>query len=206
MSESHSRCDHDLYKTLPPHDYLLTQGPSINGQSSLFFFAKTPHVSDCSCNFKWRKELIASYTKTHLPRTAEQPPALRETPLQPSEFSSMPDHRGSAQYLQQVSKEHYPEKIREVAGKNLCGQPGLLLWLSHEQAQGRGSLLQVQPGTRLCHLISCSAWWEGYPSQGVFVMTETLRTCSVPGESPAGPTGSLAQVSFPWWCFLICLP
>lgn len=160
MSESHSRCDHDLYKTLPPHDYLLTQGPSINGQSSLFFFfAKTPHVSDCSCNFKWRKELIASYTTTHLPRTAEQPPALRETPLQPSEFSSMPDHRGSAQYLQQVSKEHYPEKIREVAGKNLCGQPGLFLWLSHEQAQGRGSLLQVQPGTRLCHLISCSAWW-----------------------------------------------
>lgn len=59
---------------------------------------------------------------------AEQLPALRETPLQPSEFSSMRNHMGSAQYLQQVGKRHHPpQKIREAAGKNLCGQPALFL-------------------------------------------------------------------------------
>lgn len=40
----------------------------------------------------------------------------------------MPDQKGSTQHLQQVGKEHRPpQKIREAAGKSLCGQPALFL-------------------------------------------------------------------------------
>lgn len=164
MSENHSRCSNDLYKTLATHDYLLTQGPSIKRtiQFIYLFLQKLHNVSDCLCNFKWRKELHPM--QRCIPCTVDQPPALRETPLQPSEFSSMPNHGGSAQHLQQVGKSHCPpQKIREAAGKNLCGhlspRPVGCLWLFHEQVKGRRPLLQVQPGTRLCYLISCSAWW-----------------------------------------------
>lgn len=164
VSESHSRCGHDLYKTLATHDYLLTQGPSRKGQSSLVFYknstmyqiarailnggkncilckdayhacwAATSTAWDTTAAF-WVLQHAWSHGICSIPSAGGQ------------EASSSPEDKGSS----------WQEPV--WAASALSPRPVSCLWLFHEQAQGRGPLLQVQPKTGLCYLISCSTWW-----------------------------------------------
>jgi hypothetical protein len=46
-SESHGRCDHDLYKTLATCDYFLMQGPSTRVSGSRYNFKQRQATAFC---------------------------------------------------------------------------------------------------------------------------------------------------------------